>query len=121
MDDTMRERIFLSYARNDLDIVNRVYTGLKKRKLDVWFDKEDLKPGRWKTQIMKAIGRSRFFVICISNAALRKTGDKRPGFQDDELTRAYEIAIDQPEKQFTIVPVRLEDCGHRCYVFSLFT
>jgi tetratricopeptide (TPR) repeat protein len=107
----MRDRIFLSYASDDLDMIKSIYSGLTKRKLNVWFDQEHLKTGRWKPQIMKAISRSRFFVICISNAALRKTGDKRPGFQDHELNRAYDIAMDQPGSEFTIVPIRIEDCG----------
>jgi tetratricopeptide (TPR) repeat protein len=72
---------------------------------------EDLGPGLWKRKIEKAIPKCRYFVICISQAALKKTGDKTPGFQDDELQQAYEIARVQPEDAFTIVPVRLEDCG----------
>lgn len=92
MSKSNRDRVFLSYAHEDLDMVRRVYDGLKKRKLNVWFDEEDLGPGRWKPQIIKSITRSRFFVICISEHALRKTGDNRPGFQDEELNTAYEIA-----------------------------
>ncbi len=104
-------RVFLSYADENLDMVRRIYDGLKERKLNVWFDKEDLGPGLWKRKIEKAIPKSRYFVICISEAALKKTGDETPGFQDEELQQAYEIARVQPEDAFTIVPVRLEDCG----------
>ena len=105
---TKRDRVFLSYASEDLAMAESIYDGLNKRKLNVWFDKEDLKPGVWKPQILKAISRSRYFVICISEAALKKTGDETPGFQDKELNRAYEIAIMQPEEEFSIVPVRVE-------------
>jgi tetratricopeptide (TPR) repeat protein len=104
-------RVFLSYAHENLEMVLDIYSGLKKRGLDVWFDKEDLGPGLWKRKIEKAIPKCRYFVICISQAALKKTGDKTPGFQDDELQQAYEIARVQPEDAFTIVPVRLEECG----------
>jgi tetratricopeptide (TPR) repeat protein len=111
MSKSKSDRVFLSYAHEDLDKVNEVYEGMKKRGLNVWFDKVHMKPGTWKTQIEKAITRSRFFVICLSNAALMKTGDEKPGFQDKELNRAYNIAQDQSDQDFTIVPVRLEDCG----------
>ncbi len=104
-----KKRIFLSYAHEDLDTVRRIDAGLTARNLDVWFDKRCLKPGSWKRQIEKQIPKCRHFVICISNAALKKTGDE-PGFQDDELQQAYEIARVQPEDAFTIVPIRLEDC-----------
>ncbi len=83
---------------------------MKKRDVNVWFDKERLRPGSWKPQIKKAISRSKYFVICISEAALRKTGDETPGFQDEELNYAYDIANQQSDQDFAIIPVRLEDC-----------
>jgi tetratricopeptide (TPR) repeat protein len=106
-----RDLVFLSYAHEDLDRVRRVYEGLKKRKVNVWFDKEDLRKGRWKRQIMKAISKSRDFVICLSNAAIKKTSGEKTGFQDEELQIAWEYAREQDERGFTIIPVRLEDCG----------
>jgi hypothetical protein len=77
----------------------------------VWFDKARLRPGSWKMQIERAIARSRYFLICVSENTLRKTGDN-PGFQDRELQVAFTIALAQPEASFTIVPLRLENCGH---------
>jgi tetratricopeptide (TPR) repeat protein len=109
MAGSARYRVFLSYAHEDQDKVRRIYSGLKQRRLDVWFDKENLGPGRWKPAIIKAITQSRYFIICISEAALKKTGDE-PGFQDNEINTAYNIAQEQPDKEFTIVPVRLESC-----------
>jgi len=110
MDQSNKHRVFLSYANEDLEKVKEVFEGLVKRGLDVWFDKEHLKPGSWKPQIEKAISKCKYFVICISEAALKKTGDE-PGFQDEELNRAYNIAEKQSSKDFYIVPVRLEECG----------
>ena len=104
------KRVFLCYAHEDLEVVRKIYSGLRARNLDVWFDKENLGPGLFKRQIEKAILKCRYFVICISSAALKKTGEN-PGFQDEELQQAYEIARVQPESAFSIVPVRLEDCG----------
>ena len=99
MNQQKRDLIFLSYASEDLDTVWKVYDGFLKRKLTVWFDKKDCGPGGWKRQIIKAITHSRFFVICISEAALRKTGEE-PGFQDEELNTGYKIAQDQPDQEF---------------------
>ena len=120
MTNSIRDRVFLSYAHEDLKIVRKIFQGLKQRDLEVWFDKENLGVGKWKNKITKAIARSRYFVICISDSALRKTGDE-PGFQDEELNTAYEIAKDQAGNEFTIIPVRLEDCGrgdHRISIFN---
>jgi len=109
MPDLEREYAFLSYAHEDLEKVRKVYEGLKKREVNVWFDKEDIKQGRWKPQILKAIRSSKYFVICLSNAALEKLKNKK-GVQHEEFYFAYDLAINQPEDKFTIVPVRLEDC-----------
>ncbi len=119
MKEATRKQVFISYAHENLETVQRVVGGLKKRKLDIWFAKKDLGPGRWKPQIIKAINRSRYFIICISEAALRKTGEE-PGFQDNEVNTAYGIAQEQPDKEFTIVPVRLEDCGRGDFRISSF-
>ena len=104
-----KPQVFLSYASENLDMVRKVYDGLVKRGLNVWFDKENLGPGKSKPQIERAIRGSRYFIIRLSNAAVKKTGDE-PGFQDHELNEAYEIARNQPEQEFTIISIRLEDC-----------
>ena len=106
-----KDRVFLSYAKENIELVKKIYNGLVERGLNVWFDDEHIGPGLWKPQIEKAMSRSRYFVICISEAALRKTGEDTPGFQDEELNRAYNIAEKQPTESFVIVPIRLEDCG----------
>ena len=110
VNEPARDRVFVSYAHEDLETVCRVVEGLRKRKLNIWFDKEHLGPGRWRQKIIKAINRSRYFVIFISQSTLRKTGET-PGFQDTELNTAYEIAQNHPDEAFTIMPVRLENCS----------
>ncbi len=113
-------RVFISYASEDLAQVRRLYEDLKKRNVNAWFDDNDLRLGRWKPQITKAIAQSNYFLFCISEAALKKIGDK-PGFQDEELNIAFEIALAQSEQTFTIVPVRLEDVnrgGNRLEIFQ---
>jgi hypothetical protein len=115
-----RDQVFLSYARDDLPKVWEIYQGLKLRGLRIWFDQVSLGPGPWKNQILKAIASSRYYIIAVSNAALRKTGTD-PGFLDEELDAAYQFAKDLPVKDFTIVPVLLEDCDrgdHRLKSFQ---
>ena len=110
MSKSKSDRVFLSYAKENLEKIRDIYEGLRQRGLNVWFDEEHIRPGAWKPQIEKAISKSRYFVICISEAALRKTGDE-PGFQDEELNRAYNIAEKQAIQNFYIIPVRIEECG----------
>jgi tetratricopeptide (TPR) repeat protein len=117
-----KTKAFLSYARDDLATVVRIYEGLVARGIAVWFDQEHLGPGKWRPQITRAIAKSRFFIICLSEAALRKTGDA-PGFIDTELDQAYNIALAQSDADFTIIPIRLEDCNrgdHRLTMYQQF-
>jgi tetratricopeptide (TPR) repeat protein len=114
--------IFLSYAKEDLTTARRIHQELESRNLKVWFDERDLGVGAWKPQITKAIARSRFFVFCVSERALDRI-DEGEGFQDQELTEAYQLAINQIPGRFTIVPIRLERCGygdHRLAMFNQF-
>jgi len=115
-----KNQVFLSYAHDDLLRVRKMHGGLLKRGLNVWFDQVSLGPGPWKGQITKAIASSRYFVIALSNAALRKTGDD-PGFLDEELNTAYQFAKDLSVTEFTIIPALLEDCDrgdHRLKSFQ---
>jgi len=117
----MTDQIFLSYAHEDLTKVKQLYDDLTAAGLNVWLDKAKLRPGKWKHQIRKAIPRSRYFLLCLSQHALRKVGDDKPGFIDTELQQAYEIADAQDERSFTIVPVLLENCDrgdHRVSVWQ---
>jgi len=106
---TSSSRVFLSYTHEDIKTVKMIYEELKLRNVNVWFDKINLGPGEWKPEILRAIRRSHYFIFCLSQAALSKVGDE-PGFQDAELNEAYNIAIVQDPAQFTIIPLRLEDC-----------
>ena len=120
MEKDKRPQVFLSYAHNDLKIVRTLYTDLKGRGVNVWFDKENLSPGKWKSQIQKAIPKSRYFLFCVSKSALEKA-ESSSGFVDDELQQAYEIAMAQDERHFTIIPVRLEkDIGYGDHRLSIF-
>lgn len=40
--ESTRNRTFISYAHEDLVTVRQVVSGLKKRNVNVWFDKEHL-------------------------------------------------------------------------------
>ncbi|HLP61728.1 MAG TPA: TIR domain-containing protein, partial [Candidatus Deferrimicrobium sp.] len=111
MSELDRKYVFLSYAHENIEQVYKLYEGLKTRKVNAWLDKNDLVPGRWKQKIEKAISKSRYFIFCLSESSLKKISDENPTFIDDELQIAWQFAKEQDERSFTIIPVRLEDCG----------
>jgi len=63
MRSSSEQRVFISYAHDDLPQVRKLYADLKARAVNVWMDEEDIGPGRWKNQIQKAIAQSRYFLF----------------------------------------------------------
>ena len=106
-----KKQIFLCCAVEDTDKASKVYDGMKARSLDVYFDRKDISLKKWESQIEKAIIKSQHFVICLSNHTLQNTVDKRHGFQDYELNKAYCITQEKSDEESTIVPVIIEDCS----------
>lgn len=115
-----KPQIFLSYSHSDLETVGRLYEELKARELNIWFDKEDIGIGKWKPKTTKAIMQSRYFIFCISEVALSRINADPPSFQDEELTYALEIALNQDVNKFSIIPVRLDDCDHGDHRISVY-
>jgi len=67
----MANHVFLSYAREDIEIAQRIYSDLISMGVEVWFDKKNLRPGeQWKIAISKAIKECRYFLAIISKTKL---------------------------------------------------
>jgi tetratricopeptide (TPR) repeat protein len=106
-----RDLAFLSYAHEDLAQVRKIYEGLKKRKVNVWFDEKNLKKDEeLRRSIERTIAHSKSYVFCLSNAALKKTSLEDPGFLDRELHTAWTFAKERDAKDFRFVVARIEDC-----------
>jgi len=99
-------QVFLSYAREDAAIVDRLYEALNRARFASWMDSRKLLPGQnWPRAIESAIESSDFFVACFSRRSVRKKG----GFQA-EIRYALDCARQLPLDEIYIVPVRLDDC-----------
>ena len=70
--------VFISYARQDLDVAKRIFKDLKANGMEPWFDEESLLPGQnWRTEIDREIRNSRFFLPLLSTRSLTKEGTFR--------------------------------------------
>ncbi len=59
--------IFFSYSRRDSEIVEGIVSQLEAEGIDVWIDREDIRPGRgWRAQIVEAIDTAEAFVLNLS-------------------------------------------------------
>jgi hypothetical protein len=99
-------RVFIAYAKEDSDAVERLYNTLDAYGFQPWMDTRRLLPGQnWPRAIESAIENSDFFVACFSQASVNKKG----GFQA-EIRYALDCARHMPLEEMFIVPVRLNEC-----------
>jgi serine/threonine protein kinase len=99
-------QIFLSYAREDREKVEKLYQDLSDAGFKPWMDKKDILPGEdWKFCIQKAIQRSDFFLVCLSANSV-----SRRGFLQKEIRDALDIWQEKLESDIYLIPARLEDC-----------
>jgi hypothetical protein len=74
-DNSDNRKVFISYAREDIEKALQLYHDLKDAGLIPWMDEEDLLPGQnWQTVIKREIRDSRYFIAVLSSASLSKTG-----------------------------------------------
>lgn len=67
---TNMPKVFLSYARSDGSIVDKIAQDLKRNEIGVW-DSQDLRSGQsWQPQIEKAINTADFMLLFLSPAIL---------------------------------------------------
>ncbi len=64
-----RFQVFISHAREDAELAERLCDALAERNVTCWLDKKKLKPGKWKSQIRDAIDRSQMCLVMLSRAS----------------------------------------------------
>ena len=96
--------VFISYVRENAREVKRLVKALEAHNIDVWLDRDRIKPGqRWKDVIRSAITEGAFFLACFSSEYLAR----KRSYMNEELT----LAIDElRQRQFDrawFIPVQL--------------
>jgi hypothetical protein len=80
--------VFISYVRENREIVDRLATELKRRGVIVWLDRNDIEPGaRWREAIKNAIRSGKFFLACFS----MEYNKRIKSYMNEEMT----LAIDE--------------------------
>ncbi len=99
--------VFLCYSPNDSVIASELYHQLSILEwVNVWMDKENLLGGQSKeTEIEKAIRNADAVIICISKSWTTKQASIHR-----EIRVVLDFALNMPEGEIFIIPLRLEDC-----------
>ena len=107
-DDQADRRVFVCYAREDSENVDKLQRKLEAAGLPVWRDRVELLPGEdWAARIRRAISENALvFIACFSRASLAR--DK--SYQNEELTQAVEqMRLRRPDDTW-LIPVRFDEC-----------
>ena len=97
-------RIFLIYAREDLEAARKLAADLREHGFNPWLDVDEISPGQvWQRVAIRALEESSVALVLISGHLAKK------GFVQEELKVAMET-LQGKEKDFSpVVPVRLDD------------
>ena len=100
-------KVFLCHAHGDAAAVHDLYRRLVRDGVDAWLDKERLLPGQdWELEIRRAVRKADIVVVCLSQRF------NQAGFRQKEVRLALDTALEQPEGEIFIVPIRLEQCDN---------
>lgn len=101
-----RTKVFISYAREDIDYARKMFLELENASYEPWLDCESLLPGqRWESTIEQAMRESRYVLALISSRSSVKRG-----YVQKEIRRALDLLEQIPENDIFLIPVRLDQC-----------
>ncbi|MDP9191353.1 MAG: toll/interleukin-1 receptor domain-containing protein [Acidobacteriota bacterium] len=101
----MDGHVFVSYMRDDKQIVDRLVTALRAKGLTVWLDRDSINVGeRWKSTIHQAIRSGSLFIACFSRNYL----DRDRSYMNEELTVAIDELRQRPRHRAWFIPVSLD-------------
>ncbi len=102
----MFDKVFISYAREDVQFAKKIYEHLEVNNFRPWMDKEKLLVGQqWEPQIMNELRSADFIIILLS-----KTSVSKRGFVQREFKYALKYAEEKLTSDIFILPIKLDDC-----------
>ena len=100
------KHVFISYVHDDLVLVERLCNALKASGINVWLDRDDIKPGmRWEDAIRNAIADGAYFIACFS----KEYNARSRSYMNEELTLAVEELRRRPTDRVWFIPVLLTE------------
>ena len=102
----MRARVFLCYAKKDLEKVEPIFSILEQEGHQPWLDVKCLFAGEdWEVAIRRILRETDFVIVCLSENSVNHRG-----FMRKEIKIALEMWEEKLEDDIYLIPARLEEC-----------
>ena len=99
-----RRRVFIVYAREDLDTARKLAVDLKEHGFNPWLDVDEITPGQvWQKAVLRSLEESAAALVLVSEHLNKK------GFVQEELKVALDTLQERQKDLSPVVPVRLDD------------
>jgi TIR domain/HEAT repeats len=99
--------VFISYVRENAEVVDRLAAELRRRGVIVWLDRDDIEPGArsWQEAIKNAIRGGKFFLACFS----KEYHERDRTYMNEELTLAVEELRARPLDRTWFIPILINE------------
>lgn len=98
--------VFISYVRENSDVVDRLAQDLRQQGITVWLDRDDIAPGQyWKDAVREAIKNGAFFVACFSC----EMNARQETYMHGELRIAIDRLRNMPRDHIWFIPVLINE------------
>lgn len=99
-------KIFISYAKEDINYAEKLYNFLLSKNYDPWLDKKKLLVGQdWQFFIQDALQKADFIILLLS-----KTSVSKRGFVQKEFRKALEYCEYKLDSDIYVIPIKIDDC-----------
>ena len=102
----MHNKIFISYAKEDINFAEKLYSFLEENDFYPWLDKKDLLPGQdWNLIITKTLREADYIIVLLSHNSVQKRG---------YVQREFKLALDYYEEKLDddiyLIPLKINNC-----------
>lgn len=102
----MPKKVFISYAREDLETAKKLYFDLKAGGFDPWLDEKNLLAGQnWRQVIPQELRKTGYVLILMSTISVKKRG-----YVQAEQRMAMEMMEEFPLGDIFLIPIRIDNC-----------
>jgi hypothetical protein len=102
----MFKEVFISHAKEDYEVAERIYNYLEQNSYSPWLDKKKIRVGsNWDFEIKRALKESTFVILVLSSISVKKRG---------YVQREFKYAVEYSEKKLIddiyIIPILIDKC-----------